>query len=341
VGKTILKILAVVLTFSVVSCRAVRVPAKPAVINGNATTYIDTYKDLAISEMARTGVPASITLAQGMVESDYGRSSLARVANNHFGIKCHNDWNGQSVRQHDDRRNECFRKYQRPEDSFLDHSDFLRSGSRYGFLFRLNPSDYKGWAHGLKKAGYATNPDYANMIIRKIEENQLYQFDRGYTAKAVKPSETIEKPVAQSKPQQVPEKSLPAKEETITFGEVMAMAPRIMQNNRVQYIIVRDGETPEKIESEFMVKKGDLAAYNDLKSDFSTIPGQVLYLEPKREKSEPGKDFHTVAKGETMYMISQKYAVKLKNLLQMNNMTSGMEPLPGQKISLQDANTIN
>jgi LysM repeat protein len=344
VVKTIIKILTVLVAFLVVSCRAVRVPATPGIINGNATSYIEAYKDLAISEMERTGVPASITLAQGMVESDYGRSSLARVANNHFGIKCHNDWDGQTIRQHDDRRNECFRKYRRPEDSFYDHSDFLRSGSRYSFLFSLDPSNYKAWAHGLKKAGYATNPDYAHMIIRKIEENKLYQYDRGYIAKADKPSDPsviLPKPVAQSKSQPASEKLLPEKEESITFGEVMAMAPRIMQNNRVQYIIVREGETPDKIENEFMIKRSDLAAYNDLKPDFNTVPGQILYLEPKREKSEPGKEFHTATKGETMYMISQKYAVKLKNLLEMNNMTAGMEPLPGQKISLQQGKTIN
>jgi LysM repeat protein len=350
VAKTFIKFLSVIVLALLVSCRAARVPVKPSVTNGNAVTYIEAYKDLAISEMIRTGVPASITLAQGMVESDYGRSSLARVANNHFGIKCHNDWDGATVRQHDDRRNECFRRYKRPEDSFYDHSDFLRSGSRYRFLFNLDPTDYKAWAHGLKRAGYATNPDYANMIIRKIEENGLYQFDRGYTAsqgklpkqKSGSESETasgagITKPAAQ-KPQGAVTATKPAlQEETITFGEVMAMAPRIMQNNRVQYIIVENGETEDKIENEFQVKKTDLAVFNDLLPDFKPAPGQILYLEPKRERSEPGIEFHTVSKGETMYLISQKYAVKLKSLLEMNGMTPGMEPVPGQKIWLQES----
>ncbi len=123
--------------------------------------------------MKRTGIPASITLAQGMIESDYGRSTLAREGNNHFGIKCHNDWTGPTIRHHDDRRNECFRKYKHVEDSYYDHSDFLKTGSRYSFLFDLPSTDYKGWAKGLKKAGYATDPDYANMLIRKIEEEQI------------------------------------------------------------------------------------------------------------------------------------------------------------------------
>jgi hypothetical protein len=155
---------------------------KPVVLTSGsgllATDYIYTYKDLAVSEMKRTGVPASITLAQGMIESDFGRSRLAREANNHFGIKCHNDWTGPTIRHNDDSRNECFRKYRKPEESFYDHSDFLKTGSRYRFLFDIDPSDYKAWARGLKQAGYATNPDYANMLIRKIEENSLWNLDR-------------------------------------------------------------------------------------------------------------------------------------------------------------------
>ncbi|MZP65514.1 MAG: hemagglutinin, partial [Bacteroidales bacterium] len=167
----------------------------PASGNGLPEIYINQYRDIAISEMKRTGVPASITLAQGMVESDYGRSTLARLGNNHFGIKCHNGWKGQTMRKHDDRRNECFRKYNSALESYYDHSDFLRSGSRYAFLFDLDPLDYKAWARGLKKAGYATNPDYANMLIRKIEENRLYEFDRGITStvsrvQQTKPRET-------------------------------------------------------------------------------------------------------------------------------------------------------
>ncbi len=157
------------------SCRVSRPVSSNVRVSGTASDYINTYKDLAVSEMRRTGVPASITLAQGMIESDYGRSSLARLGNNHFGIKCHNDWTGQTIRQNDDRRNECFRKYRRPEDSFYDHSDFLRTGSRYSFLFDLESTNYKAWANGLKKAGYATHPDYANMLIRKIER-PCFQF---------------------------------------------------------------------------------------------------------------------------------------------------------------------
>ena len=173
-------ILTLALTLCLISCKTYR----PVVSSGtvpaqSVSDYVNQYKDLAISEMKRTGIPASITLAQGIIESDCGRSTLAREANNHFGIKCHNDWTGPTVRHNDNSRNECFRKYKKAEESYYDHSDFLKSGSRYDFLFNNKSTDYKAWAYGLKKAGYATNPDYANMLIRTIEENNLWAFDSG------------------------------------------------------------------------------------------------------------------------------------------------------------------
>lgn len=323
------------------SCRVSKPAVTPVNTSGSAVNYIDNYKDLAVSEMRRTGVPASITLAQGILESDYGRSSLARIGNNHFGIKCHSDWNGQTIRQYDDNRNECFRKYRRPEDSFYDHSDFLKSGSRYRFLFDLDPFDYKAWARGLKKAGYATNPEYANLLIRKIEENKLYDFDRGYTSSFNKPQVKI--PVSETP---VPLKSANdetarVQGETITFGDVMARAPRILENNRIQYIIVKDGDTREKLENEFQLLKWELARYNDLNDNFTPVPGQMLYLEPKREKSDNGLEFHNAVKGETMHIISQKYGIKMKSLLEMNRMAEGDVPVQGQKIWLQSIKPAN
>lgn len=340
--KVTLKFSLLVILISLISCRASRTPVTSPSVNGSAVLYIESYRDLAISEMKRTGVPASITLAQGMLESDYGRSILARNANNHFGIKCHSDWNGQTMVQHDDRRNECFRKYQRPEDSFYDHSDFLRSGTRYDFLFNLDPQDYKAWAHGLKRAGYATNPDYANLIIRKIEENNLYLFDKGYTAASTKSgADTPARPVPVKNGTTVTAPPPAPQQEAITFGDVMARAPRILENNRSQYIIVKDGDTREKLEKEFQLLRRDLANYNDLNEDFIPVPGTWLYLEPKKDKAETGKEFHTVIAGETMHAISQKYGIKLKSLLEMNRMTDNSEPVTGQKIWLQNAKPLN
>jgi len=322
------------------SCRSSRQVVSSSAGEVSAGAYIAKYKDLAISEMKRTGVPASITLAQGMIESYYGKSTLAREGNNHFGIKCHNGWTGPTVRHHDDRRNECFRKYRHPEDSYYDHSDFLRSGSRYSFLFDLPATDYKSWARGLKKAGYATDPDYANMLIRKIEENRLYIYDKALT--------TPEKPVTAAplpRPDTtVPISAAPVNEmPPVSFGEVSlsSRTPRIMENNRIQYIIVKEGETISSIEKDFELLKWELTRYNDLDTDFTPVAGQVLYLQPKRDKAEPGKEIHAVREGETMYQISQKYGVKIKKLYEYNVMAEGEEPVAGQKIWLRSVKQVN
>jgi LysM repeat protein len=321
------------------ACRSSRPVVTPSGGEANTSAYIERYKDLAISEMKRTGIPASITLAQGMIESDFGRSTLARKANNHFGIKCHSDWTGPVIRHHDDRRNECFRKYSRPEDSFYDHSDFIISGSRYSFLFDIPVTDYKAWARGLKKAGYATNPDYANMLIRKIEESSLYIYDRGYSVTAQK------------------ERRLPQadeeKENTFNGGEVsenpygnenqavVSTPQRIMENNRIKYIIVQDGETREMIEKEFQLLRWELSRYNELSSDFTPAAGQILYLQPKRDRAEPGKEIHIVSEGDTMYSISQQYGIKLQKLYELNRMMEGEELVVGVKIRLRSIKPIN
>jgi len=305
-----------------------------------AGEYINTYKDLAVSEMKRTGIPASITLAQGMIESDFGRSRLARESNNHFGIKCHSDWTGTTIRHNDDRRNECFRKYSKAEESFYDHSDFLKSESRYRFLFDIDPTEYKVWARGLKKAGYATNPDYANMLIRKIEENNLWYFDQGYNSTSLPPQTTV--PVKESLPVQAIESTTEKPVSSVNgYTSVQARVPRIMDNNRIQYIIVKDGDTKEKLENEFQLLKWELARYNELASDFELVPGEILYLQPKRERAEPGKDFYTTIEGDTMYLICQRYGIKLNNLYEMNRMEPGFQPEAGKKLWLRTMKPVN
>ena len=317
-----------------------------------AQSYIEKYKDLAISEMIRTGVPASITLAQGMIESDFGRSTLARTANNHFGIKCHNGWTGPSIRYDDDKRNECFRKYRNPEESFQDHSDFLKYGTRYKALFDIDIDNYKAWAYGLKRAGYATNPDYANMLIRKIEENNLYAFDGGKNTTR----SSYERPLASNQGGPFSSSGTQAKSPSgktdagySTTGDmasppafnnsiaVHAVAQRLMETNRVQYIIVRPEDTVDNLEKEFQLLSWELKQYNDIDGELSIKPGQVLYLQPKRNKAEAGKYYHTCEAGETMYTISQKYAVKLKKLYDLNRMNPGVQVFPGQRLWLRMA----
>jgi LysM repeat protein len=320
----------------------------------SAEDYINTYKYLAVSEMKRTGIPASITLAQGMIESDYGRSMLAREANNHFGIKCHDDWTGPTVRKNDDRRNECFRKYRRPEESFYDHSDFLKNGSRYAQLFNIDPTDYKGWARGLKRAGYATNPDYAELLIRNIELNNLWYFDRGYKTNGSTIASTPSTPstsvtaiiITNGTEKDSIKGTIEHNIETSGIlknngAVVFARTPRVMENNRIQYIIVKDGDTREKIENEFQLLKWELSRYNELDENFTIYPGQILYLQPKRKKAEAGKEFYKTAEGDSMYLISQRYGIQLNSLYEMNRTTKGTEPEAGTKIWLRSIKPVN
>ncbi|NLA50443.1 MAG: LysM peptidoglycan-binding domain-containing protein [Bacteroidales bacterium] len=326
---------------SLVSCRVIRpVSVSPPVpVTTSAAEYIQQYKDLAISEMMRSGIPASITLAQGMVESDYGRSTLARTANNHFGIKCHTDWRGPSVRHHDDEHNECFRKYSSPEDSFADHSDFLRNRSRYSFLFDLPLTDYKGWARGLKNAGYATNPRYAEMLIRKIEEYSLQYYDHML-------------PVSGAGSGAPSLSSVPAGKDMVIEKEIMTAMKgsqllindnftvhihdqRIVENNGSQYIILGDGETMEMIMKEYDIFRWEILRFNDLEDGSVPGPGQVLYIRPKRGRAESGKEKHTAGTGDTMHSISQEYGIRLKKLYDYNRMPKGSEAEEGQVIWLR------
>jgi LysM repeat protein len=331
--------LSILLLTGLVSCRTSRPLVTSSTVNGTAADYVKNYRDLAVSEMRRTGVPASITLAQGMLESDYGRSSLARLGNNHFGIKCHNGWTGQTIQQHDDRRNECFRKYRSPGESFRDHSDFLRTTPRYKELFELSSTDYKGWAKGLKKTGYATNPDYANMLIRKIEEYNLMMFDKGYKPSVIPAATLAETPKKSTEP----DSTLIQKTYPVTgSGQVsLALPVRVMENNRIQYIIVKEGDSRESLEKEFSLLKWELPKYNELKDDFQPVAGQMLYLQPKRTKAEAGKENYTTVDGDTMYVISQKYGIKLKSLYELNRMEEGVDPKPGTKLWLRTIKPVN
>jgi LysM repeat protein len=316
--------------------------------------YISMYSGLAVSEMKRTGIPASITLAQGIIESDCGRSDLAIKGNNHFGIKCH-DWTGPTMKHDDNAKNECFRSYDKAEESFHDHSDFLKSGSRYSFLFNNSSTDYKSWAYGLKKAGYATNPDYANMVIRTIEVNNLWKFDQVTNFSGPPVTDTIIKIAAQSKvsinSSDSTKRNTQAKivsvdstkriiQPTENAGVVTAKVQRVKENNKLKYIIVRDGDTREKLENEFQLLRGELPRYNDMKNDFKLVPGEILYLQPKKDKAEEGKEFYNFTDGDTMYDISQQFGIKLKKLYEMNRMTEGTEPEAGQKIWLRSIKPV-
>lgn len=300
--------------------------------------YIEEYSALAIEEMHRTGIPASITLAQAVLESGNGNSTLARNSNNHFGIKCHSDWKGKTFTWDDDKKNECFRKYNSVYDSYRDHSDFLKNKSRYAFLFELKPTDYKGWSKGLKKAGYATNPKYAHLLIGIIEDNNLTAYDKGkIPARKKKADQTSQVLIPQPSPLEdgdIENAISSAYEEFVI--QVGARKREINEINRVDYITIRPGDTFESLAEEFELLKWELSKYNELSEGANLEPGQIIYLQPKRSQAEKGNMFHIVGENESMWDIAQQYGVKTKKLYEMNDMKKGQNPQPGQKLKLRE-----
>ena len=300
--------------------------------------YISTFADLAMREMARVGIPASITLAQGCLESDNGNSSLAVRGNNHFGIKCH-DWKGKTIHKNDDAWRECFRSYPSAYDSYWDHSQFLSTRSRYASLFQLNPDDYKGWAHGLKEAGYATSPDYARHLIRIIEENELFRYDQLVLEGWVDPGDKSVMAVRDGKPGSGDREPKVAGGPVKVAADGYSASRPVLVNNRIEYIVVRPGDTPESLRNELDLYKNEISRYNGLPYDADLEPGQIIYLQPKRRKAERGHDIHVVEEGETMEDISQIYGVMLKHLYRMNLMPEGAQPDPGMEIHLRKKKT--
>ncbi len=269
--------------------------------------YIRKYSPIAISHMHKHKIPASITLAQGLLESGAGQSELTRRSNNHFGIKCHRDWKGGRVYAKDDSPNDCFRKYNRAEDSFEDHSQFLVRGSRYSALFRLSPTNYKGWARGLQKSGYATDRAYANKLIKLIEDYELYRFDTG----KYRESGIVNASSSQNWKHQ------PYK----THGLV--------------YVLAVEGDTYEGIAAEFNFKSKDILKYNEVPKGFPLNAGDIVYFQKKKSRADKPYFDHVVQIGESMHGISQKYGLKVKNLYKMNKKDYEYVPEEGDVLKLR------
>jgi LysM repeat protein len=274
-------------------------------------------------EMMEYRIPASITLAQGIYESNAGRSRLSTEANNHFGIKCHKEWTGKTFIQDDETRNECFRKYSNPEESFRDHSWFLSQRERYKPLFNLEITDYKGWANGLKACGYATNPQYADRLIRTIEDYQLYQFD-------VDDFSVLFNDSIMAGQDSVRETGTFVKFDLFAEGPDKRM---VYLNNGLQFIIFRQNDNIDNVAKAFHVSVRRIRKFNDMKKNAPLVPGQMVYLEPK--KREGATPEHIVRKGETLYTISQAYGVELNRLYKINALRTGRPVKQGQKILLR------
>lgn len=273
------------------------------------SSYINKYKYLAIREMKRSGIPASITLAQGLLESGNGKSTLAVKANNHFGIKCHSEWNGPFIRIDDDRPQEKFRKYEHAEASYIDHTNFLVKKQRYAFLFELKSNDYKRWAKGLKKAGYATARNYAHRLIKIIEEERLFKYDK-MTNKEYK-------------------------QLLASRGSVNSLDKRVEIINGKTFIRIQKGDTYHAISKFFDISIRKLHIFNELERSNILKIGDKLYLKRKRRKAASGYDYHLVKAGETLHSISQDYGMKVRLLYKFNYMRSGQEPKAGDRIYMR------
>ena len=276
--------------------------------------YIDKFKRIAVREMERTGIPASIKLAQAILESDGGRSYLARKGNNHFGIKCGNDWSGRKVYREDDDYDEngrkiksCFRRFRNAEDSYIAHSEFLRDpkkSQRYGFLFLIDPSDYRRWAYGLMRSGYATSPNYHQKLIDIIESYQLYQYDRE------------------------------APGDIIPVDELLSGVQYI---NDVKYLVAETGDTPQDIANRTGTALRSVLKFNEkLFAADQDVPANTRVFLQQKRKSFRGRDkWHYVREGESMFDISQEYGVRLDKLYKRNRMSEGMEPMAGERIAIR------
>lgn len=271
--------------------------------------YIEKYKDMAVDQMHRYQVPASITLAQGLCESAAGQSRLVREANNHFGIKVGTGWTGPYIVMADDRPNDRFRKYKNDAESYEDHSRFLRNNQRYASLFELKITDYKGWAHGLKKCGYATNPKYASMLIDMIEQYNLTQFDYSSSKKKNQ-----------------------ANPESVFYTEHI-----VYKVNKRYMIIANSADTSERIAQETGVSVRKLRKYNEWPRDYQVQAGDIVYLEKKRTKGDRSlrNTPHSVQPGESMHDIAQRYGIRLKNLYRLNGLSSDYVPQVGNLIWLR------
>jgi len=316
--------------------------------------YINKYKELAIAEMQRTGIPASIKLAQGIHETSAGTSDLVRRSNNHFGLKCKSEWTGMSVKHTDDAPNECFRKYENPKDSYKDQSDYLKKTVRYAFLFDLDPTDYKAWAYGLKKAGYATNPKYSQVIIKLIEDYDLQDYtmialgklkpgQEGLAQNEIKNDKRIDVIVTDVQPIGAPEeKKANASTKTeskkeIVSQEIVEAKPNYPDGefkiNDTRVVYAKKGTSFLSIAEKYSIPLARIFEFNEMKVQEFVPKDQLIYIMRKRKFGL--SDQHVVKNGETLADIAQTEALRLETLLEYNYLQSNMQPAVGSVLYLR------
>ncbi len=284
--------------------------------------YIDRYKSIAVAHMERYGIPASITMAQGLLESNAGNSWLSRQSNNHFGIKCKRDWTGDRVYHDDDAKGECFRSYPTVEDSYDDHARFLDSQPRYDSLFAYSSTDYRSWARGLKAAGYATAPDYAERLVRIIEENRLYLLDRENGERLYAESRGIAVPLpdAPCAAPRVPEAAAECPIDPDAFGVTI--------NGHCGY-------TFESIGRNFRISASNLRRFNDLRGTAQPAAGDRIYIERKKRHWEGGTLLHTAREGETVRILAQRYGIRSRSIEKLNRLDRRTALTEGAQVKIR------
>ncbi len=322
-----------VLFFAVAACFSAKAQNNEAV-----QAYIEQYKQLAIDEMIRTGVPASITLAQGILESNAGSSDLTLQSNNHFGIKCKTDWTGDYVYHDDDIKHECFRRYNSAEESYRDHSDFLRNRPNYAVLFTLDATDYRSWAYGLKSAGYATNPAYANSLITTIENYNL----EGITDIALQQNHQVtiaSSPVKQQEEyafentSKIAPQPVGISNSTVNTQNAITYPQGVFTINQTRVVYVKAGTSLLALANKYNIAYGKLLAFNDLDGGDILREAALIYIEKKPKKSS--KDYHIALPNEDLYDIAQEEGVQLQSILAYNNYQKSNQLKAGDKIILR------
>jgi LysM repeat protein len=324
--------------------------------------YVESYKEIAITEMLRTGVPAAITLAQGILESQSGESDLVKNSNNHFGIKCKTEWTGERTYHDDDEKGECFRVYPSADESYKDHSDFLKSRPHYAFLFKLDPTDFEGWAKGLKKAGYATNPQYPQKLMKLINEYNLQQYSLDAIARRNNPSvspavdntaavTTVDHSFENKTITEAREMIQPKQETNTALETTAAVGNNIntetakttvktanypkgifsINNTKVVYAVA--GTSLLSLANQHDLTLSRLLEYNEMRDMDVLEADQLLFIEKKSKKG--GSDFHTVSGGESLHDISQQEGVRFENLLEYNSLKKDARVSAGEKIYLR------
>lgn len=326
----------IILPTAVVLAAALSAQGQPPGQRLTAEEYIGEWKDVAVKKMKEHGIPASITLAQGLLESGNGNSELARRSNNHFGIKCTADWTGGRTYHDDDKKDDCFRVYKDAAQSYEDHAKFLQR-PRYAALFELKPTDYEGWAKGLKKAGYATDPNYPTKLIGLIERYELHKLDKGIDV-AYKPKPgtgTTGRPSASKPATTKPAGHKPGR--SSRGGDVIDFSTgRVVDSfeGRIKYVTAKEGDDFRTLARDLEMTHGMIARWNDMDKNAKLAAGQRIYIQPKRNASKTSSE-HVAVAGETLWDVSQQYGVKLGKLAKYNGLAEDAKLSAGQRVLLR------